>query len=279
MSMSNRFSPSLQALDARDVPAVISVNPLGNGYNEVVVTGDATNEQVDIYDAGNGTVLTFASGAMPVIATKVSQIRVFADAGDDTVRYNLIGDLKAQPTGQTSQPYLTHDVAVWLDGSDNSTVPAGNDRFEARVWDGVAITDHARLQIGANGGRGNDYLGVTAIDVDVAPLGWMKTNIGGGSGSDVIAQVYRGEMDGSLAYRSWGGDGDDTIREVMAFDVGSTGRIGALVYGGNGRDTQSLHVVNFQPGMSFDLLENHGDDDAGEVDALFSSGAPVVIIP
>lgn len=173
---------------------------------------------------------------------------------------------------------LTHEVAVWLDASDYSTVPAGNDRFEARVADGVTITDQGRLQLSANGGRGDDYLGVTAIHVDVAPAGWMKTNISGGSGNDTIAQLYRGEMDGIMAYRSWGGDGNDVIRQDMAFDIGSTGLIGGLVSGGNGTDGQAFHVTNFQPGITFTLLENQGDDDAGEVDGLFSSG-PVTNFP
>jgi hypothetical protein len=273
--MLTRFAPTLQTLDARDVPAVITVNPLATGYNELVVTGNATDEVVDIRDLGNGTVVATATGAAPVVATNVNQIRVFADAGHDTVRYTLLNDLQPQMFRGTA---LTHDVAVWLDGSDNDTVPAGNDRFEARLADGVTITDQGRLQISANGGRGNDYLGVTAINVDVAPLGWMKTNIRGGSGDDTIAQLYRGEMDGIMAYRSWGDAGNDVIRQEMAYDVGSTGLIGGLVYGGAGTDSQAFHVVNFQPGMSFTLLENHGDDDAGEVDGLFSSG-PVTNFP
>lgn len=268
MSLSNRFSPSLQTLDARDVPAVITVSGLPDGSNQVTVFGDASNEQVLIRDFGNGTVHTFATGAGLVVANNVTQIRVYADAGHDEVRYDLLADL---------QPGRSQDVRVNLDGSTYSTLPAGNDRFEARLWDGVSLQDRSRLQISADGGRGDDYMAVTAVNVDMKPSAWMKTNISGGSGNDVIAQVYRGEMDGSLAYRSWGGDGDDTIRQVMTFDVGSTGRIGALVYGGNGKDTQGLHV-SMQPGMTFDLLENHGDDDAGEVDALFSSG-PVTNFP
>lgn len=267
MSMSNRFSPSLQTLDARDVPAVITVSALPDGSNQVTVIGDNSSEQIFCRDFGNGTVHTFATGAGLVVTNNVTQIRIFANGGNDEVRYDLLADLQAG---------RKQDVAAWLDSSIPTV--SGNDTFDARLWDGVSLQDRARLQIGCDGGFGSDRIMVQATNVDMKPSAWMKTNISGGAGNDVIGQVYSGEMDGSLALRTWGGDGDDTIREVMSFDAGSTGRIGALVYGGNGRDTQSLHVVNFQPGMTFDLLENHGDDDAGEVDALFSSG-PVTNFP
>lgn len=264
-ALKNRTSLSLEGLGDRIVPTFVPTlvpNPTGT---ELVLTGDASNDDAQIRDFGNGTLHVVANGgADSWLFTNVNTITVNAEDGDDAVRYDLVGSLQA---------HRSQNVVVGL-GSNFSPNP-GNDSFVATLKSGLAIETGARLQIGADGGGGDDYLALTAIDVNVRAGGWMKTNFGGGFGNDTIAQIYRGEMDGSLALRSWGNDGRDTIREHMQFAPGSTGITGALVYGGRDADVMSLYVY-LAPGMTFDKLEIHGDDDGDPMNDTLNFNNPPV---
>jgi len=259
-ALKTRTTLSMETLGDRIVPTFI---PTLTG-TELVLTGDASNDDAQIRDFGNGTVAVAANnGASNWVFTNVNTINVYAEDGHDHVRYDLVGSL---------QPGRSQFVSVSL-GSNYSPNP-GNDSFVANLHSGITIENRARLQISADGGGGDDYLSLTAIDVNVRAGGWVKTNFNGGFGNDTIGQVYRGQMDGSLALRSWGNDGRDTIREVMDFAPASTGRTGALVYGGNDSDVLSLYVT-LAPAMTIDKLEIHGDDDGDPLNDSLNYNAPV----
>jgi hypothetical protein len=83
----------------------------------------------------------------------------------------------------------------------------------------------------------------------------MKTTVTGGYGDDVVAQLYRyGEMDGTLAMRSLGGKGNDTIRQIMQFDANSTGLTAGRVLGEDGNDTLGFFLYT-PPAMTVQLAE------------------------
>jgi hypothetical protein len=248
----NNFSPRLESLDQRIVPTITpTVVPNASGVG-IVLTGDASNDDAQIRDFGNGVVTVKANGgASNWTFFNVNRITVNTEDGHDSVKYNLDGNLLA---------HRSQSVFVGL-GSNLSPNP-GNDSFVATLRPGIAIQNGARLQINADGGGGNDYLAVTAINVDVKPGGWMKTTVTGGYGNDVVAQLYRyGEMDGTLALRSLGGKGNDTIRQIMQFDAASTGLTAGRVLGEEGNDTLGFFLLT-PPAMTVQLAEVVGGPGA-----------------
>jgi hypothetical protein len=241
----SRFAPRLENLDDRLVPTFIPALVPNVGGTELVLKGDAQNDDAQIRDFGNGVVqVTANGGANTWLFSNINKITVNSEDGHDAVRYDLVGSLQA---------HRSQTVTVGL-GSNLSPNP-GNDSFVATLKPGIAIQSGARLQIGADGGGGNDYLSVTAIDVDVKAGGWMKTTVTGGYGDDVVAQLYRyGEMDGTLAMRSLGGKGNDTIRQIMQFDANSTGLTAGRVLGEDGNDTLGFFLYT-PPAMTVQLAE------------------------
>jgi hypothetical protein len=241
----NRFAPTLESLDQRVVPTFIPTLVPNPGGVELRLTGDAQNDNAQIRDFGDGVVqVTANGGANNWIFANINKITVNSEDGHDTVKYDLVGSLQA---------HRSQSIFVGL-GSNLSPNP-GNDSFVATLKPGIAIQNGARLQINADGGGGKDYLAVTAIDVDVRQGGWMKTTVTGGYGDDVVAQLYRyGEMDGSLAMRSLGDLGNDTIRQIMQFDANSAGVTAGRVLGEGGNDTLGFFLYT-PPAMSVQLAE------------------------
>jgi hypothetical protein len=244
----SRFAPSLETLGDRIVPTFIPTLVPNVGGMELVLKGDAQNDDAQIRDFGNGVVqVTANGGANNWTFTNINKITVNSEDGNDAVRYDLVGSLQA---------HRSQTVTVGL-GSNFSPNP-GNDSFVATLKSGIAIQNGARLQIGADGGGGKDFLSVTAIDVDVKAGGWMKTTVTGGYGDDVVAQLYRyGEMDGSLAMRSLGGLGNDTIRQIMQLDANSTGLAAGRVLGEAGNDTLGFFLFA-PPAVTVQLAEELG---------------------
>ncbi|MBN9121438.1 MAG: hypothetical protein J0I06_20180 [Planctomycetes bacterium] len=263
----NRFAPSLQALDAREVPAVI-LNTLADGSTEVFINDLGSGaDTIVVRDFGNGTVAG-QDNAISFSASNVTKIRINTEGGNDAVRYELIGSL--QDGRQMS-------VEVGLGSNFDPTV--GNDRFEAILDSGVTLGNKSNLSISADGGNGRDYLSVTAIDVNVRPDATLKTVLVGGYDDDTIAQLFRyGTNYGTVDMESYGLSGADTIRQYAEFGAASTGHTVQLAYGGDGADTANVTLIA-PTTMTIDDAELFGDNGPADtyVDTFLNATPNVTV--
>jgi hypothetical protein len=245
----NRSRLSVQSLESREVPACVVAHPTAS---LVLITGDAADDSVVIRDDGAGHVFGFATGAGGFSFTGIKTIRVDTHDGNDSVRYDLIGNL---------QPGQQRFVTVYLG--------AGNDSLSANLEDpvlgvGSDLLKKSHMTITAVGGLGKDSMHVDARkDVDVAVGASLVAALFGDDGSDIITGLYHGENDGSVSFQSLdGGAGSDFIRGIYQADPGSTGSGSGVVRGQDGND--KLALMMFGPNVSpLSVLDGGNGFDTG----------------
>jgi hypothetical protein len=245
-TFNNRFTPRLEGLDDRALMSC-SVGAVGG---HVIVTGDAANDQVTIRDNGHGGVTVVATGAGVKSFTGINKITVNTEGGHDQVTYTLWGSL-------VGKQY----VNVGL-GSPYGVGAGGNDTFRATLANGIDLLPGSRLDLFVDGGGAKDNLNVIALGVDVRAGAVLKTQMTGGNGVDNITQRYNGELDGSLAMRTFAGAANDTVWQSMNCKPGSTGIIAGWVDGQDGNDSLSLFMY-LQPAVTVtkaDLIGGNGVD-------------------
>ena len=269
---SNRFAPRIDALEAREVPAVMA---LFNTSVLAVVGDDAANSIVISADAGgnlqvtnNGTAVAITTTAGSATAANLTTVFVDAKGGDDSITLdrslNVLdanGKLAAAPGG------------VLMGGAGNDTIRAltggflggvvGNPIVGNLVMDGGAGDDFLDSGFGNDvllGGSGNDtlrWLPGTLVDTfdggggnDTAVIVGNSTPINGSN-----ADVFRLDADpttgGALFQRTnlipfkigltrienvvmQTGAGDDTI---IVTALAGTGVKRVVLDGGDGNDT------------------------------------------
>lgn len=207
------------------------------------ITCNGANDQVFLFDDGNNMINGSATGVGAFAAAGISDIKVSTGAGDDVVRYDLVGNLLVNEQ---------RNVAV--------SMGLGNDRFDAHILHDLKAA--SSLVITANGGAGNDTILIDASnDVDVARAARLKVILYGQDGNDTLAMTYRGENDGAVALReASGGAGSDTIRAHLQEDAGSTGTIWGQMHGDDGNDVLSLFVVTPNGGQKGEIWGGLGAD-------------------
>jgi hypothetical protein len=222
---SSRFAPKLEALGDRIVPAVI---PVVEGTT-LILKGDSKANEVVIVDDGTTLTIT-ADGDTVDVPEGVERIEVSLGSGDDTVTYELTGDLT-----------VARDLDVSLgNGKDEFT-----GSVEGNLLDGVA------LEVVARGMNGRDVLNFDALG-DVGAGGLLSVALGGGNGVDTIGITFGGTLLGDLSLSGSGGNGKDAVSADATF--GGTGidettsepipggNAEIEVLGGNGPDSLTLLV-------------------------------------
>ncbi len=225
------FQPRLEALEARDLMAC---NVFLDAAGALHIEGDAANDQVTVYDSGQGAVLGVVSGYGPFAFNNVHNIVIDTGAGDDVVNYQFIGDIH--------DPMHTVDV----------NLRAGNDTFNCTFYDYWAsgyhdVTPGSLLLMKVVGEDGNDRMFFDAgggVDMDHST---MKIAFYGGQGDDIIGMSYQGLNDhGGVSFFAYGNEGNDTIRMSMVADRGSVapapGGFRGIIEGNDGDDDIYFHL-------------------------------------
>lgn len=251
-----KFRPSFELLDARITPSV-TVAQVGN---ELVVTGDQNPDVVRLFDNGQGQVSGFATGVGFFVKNGIEKISVNTEGGNDDVEYTL-----------TDYLHAGRQQKVYVGLGSNYDPNAGDDRFYANLTD-KSLAAGSRLDIGADGGGGNDYLFVNARNLSVRPTAVLKSTIVGGFGDDTLGQLYSGIDQGSVTMRTHGQDGNDVIRQQMNFFAGSTGVTAGWVTGGDGDDIVSLYMF---PAPETNVVFAQVEGNAGTDQVNFN--APIVV--
>lgn len=273
------FIPRLEVLEARYVPTCTTTQSTG----VLTITGTAGPDRVQIGDSGNGSISVLCDGdTTPRLFRGVSQVNVQTHGGNDTVHYDLLGNVVA-----------LHAIRVNLG--------AGNDTFVAFL-NGFDLNSGADYRINVSGGHGRKNMNVqfgqdpntalvttltqglnTAPTFPTFPLGGVglgntpgvdipagaifRLNLNGGNSADRILVNYEGIIagqpattttavptaanginpnQGTLAVSINGGGGNDTVTANILANSGSLGRVLARENGDAGNDNLTLTIYQQQ---------------------------------
>lgn len=253
------FRPKLELLEGRAVPsAVVTVTG-----HLLTIQCDAADDTVVLYDDGAGGITGFATDQfnnfVNINASGITEISVGTNQGNDRVAYFLVNDLQA------GQQQLLSAIDLG----------AGNDYFTAYMHDpttgvGSDIQAGASLIMGVFGGDGNDTLIVDATrDVDIGAGGRLKAVFLGNAGNDRLDMAYRGENDGAQGMTVHAGAGNDIIRVKQREDAGSTGLIGCVLFGNEGRDVFFVTLLTQSAPTPGSVIDGGADKDFAFVFSTF----------
>jgi hypothetical protein len=242
--------PRLEALETRCVLSTSVVEMSGT----LLIRGDARANDIVIKDNGQnaaGNITVTVDGVTTTSVGNISTIVVRSGNQDDTVSYQLTGDLAAS---------ATRNIRVLLgNGSDTFTGSLGGD-----------VLTGANLHLAVFGGNGKDTLNFNAADSDIAgatdvtPSASVSVALHGGNGKDTVGFGYAGLLNGLLSLTATGGNGKDQISGNLTVNPGSTGSLEARVRGGNGKDDLTLMVHdNSGAGGNSTLTELSAKIDGG----------------
>lgn len=262
-----KFVPTLEALEIRDVPAAVGFWNLNN----LSIMGDKRDNTIILNDyqdgQGGGFLNVIIDGVFFGNLPNIYGVYFNLGDGNDRVIYT-------QWTNATNR-YL------WLGGELGN----GNDVFDASL-DNVTLTN-SRFDFWVNGGNGNDSLFgsfASGVNGGVQPPANLdagssiNVKLNGGNGNDNLWTYYRGELDGTANIWLDGGNGNDTIRaEHDLFpntDGSANGRVNLRITGGNGNDNILLTAQGAaDSGITFDLLIDGGK---GNNTVTAPEGVPVI---
>ena len=213
-----------------------------NGAGQVAAIGDGTTRTAEgirkiVFDLRGGNDAVTFEGTGPL--TRALDLRLNLGAGNDTARLkfdavandlSLTADLGAGDDliDVNLDAEIRSGVAVYLDvagraGADTSVLSfneirpeaevyawfeggAGDDRLDARLGD--PVESKARVQIGGDGGAGNDALALNGfkygIGAVIAADAVVKVELDGGAGNDTV-EVLAAGVSGTWPLRpTWG---------------------------------------------------------------------------
>ena len=283
---SGRVLPRLEALEDRNCPSVVL-----QGHT-LLLSGDASGDQVTIRDGGHGNVTATLVDAHGHRSTRsavgVSQIVLNSNGGADRVDYALTGTLTTSETillnlgnrndavnlnflKGVSAPSLTVHVS---DGQGQDMVSAqfgtihntvvdyqvhlGNGPDVANVALNGAVTGTARVGLGLTAGSGVDTLNVQ-MHGNIAATAQVAINAKGGLGDDSIHVDYWGQLAGTLSIVEQGVAGWNYLESSVHLAAGSTGSLTDHILGGTSDDLMILQAFTAGSHLRYQsLLANGG---------------------
>jgi hypothetical protein len=306
---SNRFVPSMQALEDRSVPAVISFSS-----GVLSITGTAAADVVRITQDDAWNRLTVQDGVQTRVfaSSLVSRINVNLAGGNDQLRYGLASDyirpkqlvsdlgagadLATLDFGINKSHVIRNNLTISvLGGTEGDTLRAdfgeirtnlnpapvvslsadmgtGNDFAALRMWgwlDGAARANFTML-----GSDGADSLSLHD-DYGIAAGSWLNVVMDGGAGNDSLLMYLDGPIAGTCSSRLNGGMGDDVVDARLTARAGA-GFLDVATYGHDGNDRMRLEIINLTSGALH--LQRALMDGGTGVDSVLGATANVTIV-
>jgi hypothetical protein len=272
-----RFIPDLQALEERWCPTAVSKFGFAVSADVLTITGDQNANTVTVFDNGQGGIwaqMTTKGRTLTQSFQGIDSLRVNTIAGNNSFTFGMTGPVKKNfnlsvnlgSGNNRANLSLLSDMTnrqvnvsvqggagndqVWLQVGKlvntslncNVSLGAGNNAFNGFLNDDVL--GHSAANIMVNASAGNNLLLMNAHHVNVAQGSAINVGLQGGSGRDIIATDYLGELDGALTVRHHGGGGNDQQTMKIAADPGSIGQIDCLTTGDAGDDKMFVSFVD-----------------------------------
>jgi hypothetical protein len=236
----------VEQLEDRCVPAC-TIMQTGVAPNIILtITGDDTNNNVQISDDGAGNITLACDGVISPPVAGVKDIVVTTKNGGDVVFYTLAADLQAAQTRN-----------VVVDLGD------GNDFFLAQAINNGDIMGMASLSFDVRGKLGNDNIRFRLNeDFDVNLNGTLNIFVAGNEGNDRISLVQLGQISGACNVVLNGNAGRDRIGASFNLDSNSSGTVNATVNGQGDNDLLTL-------------LLTKGDQFTGTLNGRLNGGAGI----
>ena len=290
-----RFLPSCEPLEARNLPALSIVNT----GSMLVIKGDGEADQVAITDDGYGHVSVYAGEGGELLGeySGITKIRVRLRGGDDELAYRrqIVFFPMVHPSPKPQPLLIRADLGAGNDqasfdfreGLSNSRVTlvvhgrSGDDAMHLQVGDmhrgkltmgalmgigndsfAAALTGDwthkSKVALAVIGMAGDDYLRVDA-NASLGSRASLGVSLFGDDGTDAVLMNYNGQNNGLIGVYLGGGEGNDTVGGEWSFESGSTGSAYLGAFGDGGDDTLGLLVGGDEDlsGKSFQL---HGGD-------------------
>ena len=258
---------NLEGLEGRQLMAANAAQvgfqeDASNSVNTLFITGTNKNDVITINDDGTGNAgnitVTVGNGNVYTAKAAVGEIALLGKGGNDTVVYNLNGDLVAPRVVLADLGAGNDKFTGNLVGAINSTSgldlevygSAGNDTMTTNQ---VGSTLVGNAVVYFQGDAGNDRLTYNGIG-QIAAGASFSPEFSGGAGNDTIQSNFAGVINGYYMYNltADGGAGNDKITNLVTVGAGSTGSVGsssstpAAIDGGAGNDTIQF-AVNVDP--------------------------------
>ena len=255
---------SLEALEGRQLMTAKAAQvgfqeDASNGVNTLFITGTNKNDVITINDDGTGNAggitVTVGTGNVYTAQAGVGEIALLGKGGNDTVVYNLNGDLVAPRVVLADLGGGNDKFTGNLQGAINSSTgldlevygSAGNDTMTTNQI-GSTLVGNAVVYF--QGDAGNDKLTYNGIG-QIAAGASFSPEFSGGAGNDTIQSNFAGVIDGYYMYNltADGGAGNDKIMTNVTVGAGSTGSVGsssstpAAIDAGAGNDTIQFAVT------------------------------------
>ncbi len=222
MNSNSRTTLSVEQLQDRIVPAIISVETVGGN---VTITTDNTNTDVDVVLSGDNQIDIFDGGALYGTTTVTGELTIDAGDGDDSVTLDLYGfDLDAKVSINTGagmdRVYIDDTYAIKGALNNNLSISTGDDDDE--ITFGYQIDSQVNIDgdVSIEGGEGNLLL---------------DTGFALGSGANIDGDFeFRGE-DGNddIFFDSTSITGDVDLQLGNGDNYFTTNYYGAVEIGGN----------------------------------------------
>jgi hypothetical protein len=261
----NRFQPQIEALEGREVPAVVWATPVTQGgVVSLVVLSNAGNDTLTVLDSGNSngapgnlriTALNDPIGQSKLdFATAhnfITNVYLYDSGGSNRLAYNL-----QAPLAPNAQVINAREIHAYLSGPSNGVVM--QNRFDANI---PGLLSNAKLKITCNGSDGSDHMrvnvrgtlwggsqlgielygmkgpdviGLDTTGLNIAHGALLWTNLSGNAyqtfndtdAGNNVQLWYSGRMDGRLQYDIMGSGGADILVADLYYAAGSSGTVG-----------------------------------------------------
>lgn len=262
----NRFQPHLEALEDRQVPAVMF-----NAFNiwqkgaTLFMQGTNSADYANIIDLGNGTFSVEQYNKPIVQYSGVNNIRIRAHGGDDVVNYSV--DNKMMGT-----PKIRVDVDL---GSGNDSFDADINGYDTLTAAAAAPMAPCEYEFNVDGGSGKDdiYLGFLA---DLHSGDRLRVRLNGQSGDDNVQFRYGGSNYGGKIHADvFGGSGNDNVSAYLGSTSShgyNAGSIQVDVGGESGNDNVFFGFESYGSGSGTGL-DGYTYENAGELKVRMRGGS------
>jgi len=281
-----RSRPSLEALEARWCPSAAGIFQHGS---TLLIQGDGANDAINISDNGQGGVtasITLTKGPQTKTATGITDIKIDAGGGNDTITYGLTGPLSQQEKlmlcldNGSSQANLDYSQGL-TDATLAIAVGGGKGSNEVRTQFGALTNSRLNLTecLGSGGATAHVNFGGLLSGSDATVL------INGSTGNDQVFAQLGSETNSNVQFLAHLGSGANSFdleesgslqNAIAHFDIDAGAGGNTITFNASDVSVDTTSRLNLETctGAGNDTITtNYSGLMNGELDVSLNGGA------